>query len=72
MFMERKILKQFGSKVKTLRIEKGWSQEELAKRTGLHRTYIGSIERSERNVSLINIEKIAKSLRVECKDLLEG
>ncbi len=68
--MKEKILRQFGNNVKKLRIAKGWSQEELAKRTGLHRTYIGSIERSERNVSLINVAKIAKALSVNIKDLL--
>jgi len=51
-------------------LEKGWSQEELARRADLHRTYIGSIERSERNVSLLNIERIAKALKVNIKDLL--
>lgn len=70
MNMKDKILKNFGNKVKQLRINKDWSQEQLAKKTGLHRTYIGSIERSERNVSLINIQKIAKALSVRTKDLL--
>lgn len=64
------ILKKFGANVHKLRLEKGWSQEELAERAGLHRTYIGSIERHERNVSLLNIERIAKALKVEIKDLL--
>jgi len=70
MFMNSKILKKFSQSVKTLRLEKGWSQEELARRADLHRTYIGSIERSERNVSLLNIERIAKALKVNIKDLL--
>jgi len=64
------ILKKFGSKVKTLRLEKGWTQEELARRADLHRTYIGSIERYERNVSLLNLERIAKALKLNVKDLL--
>jgi len=68
--MENRILRQFGSKVKRLRVAKGWSQEELGKRAGLHRTYIGSIERRERNVSLINVEKIAKALKVKVYQLL--
>ncbi len=68
--MKSAILKKFGQKVKKLRENKGWTQEELAKRCGLHRTYIGSIERNERNVSLINIEKIAKALGVNTKQLL--
>lgn len=64
------ILRKFGDKVKSLRLEKGWSQEDLGNRAGLHRTYIGSIERYERNVSLLNVERIAKSLGVHIKDLL--
>lgn len=69
--MKHKILRKFGYRLKTLRKAKGWSQEELGKRAGLHRTYIGSIERSERNVSLINIEIIAKALKVKISDLVE-
>jgi transcriptional regulator with XRE-family HTH domain len=64
------ILKKFGNKVKTLRLGKGWTQDELARRADLHRTYIGSIERYERNVSLLNVERIAKALSVNIKDLL--
>lgn len=69
--MEYRILKQFGDRVKKLRVKNNWSQEELAKKAGLHRTYIGSIERSERNVSLINIERIANALKVKISDLVE-
>lgn len=47
----------------------GWTQEELANRAKLHRTYIGSIERNERNVSLINVEKIATALQVKIRNL---
>jgi ribosome-binding protein aMBF1 (putative translation factor) len=61
---ERRILRDLGTKVRKFRAEKGWSQEELGEKAGLHRTYIGSIERSERNVSLINIQRIAKALGV--------
>ena len=64
------ILKRLAKNVRTLRLEKGWSQEELARRADLHRTYIGSIERNERNVSLLNVERIAKALKVSIKDLL--
>jgi len=53
-----------------LRLQKGWTQEELARRAELHRTYIGAIEREERNVSLVNVERIAKALRVDPKELL--
>ncbi len=65
-----KLLKTFARNVRALRLEKGWSQEQLAQRADLHRTYIGSIERQERNVSLINVERIAKALGVDIKELL--
>lgn len=68
--MEYRILRHFGEQVKRLRKKRIWSQEELAKRAGLHRTYIGSIERGERNVSLINVERIAKALKVKIPDLI--
>lgn len=64
------ILKRFSQNVKTLRLQKRWSQKELARRADLHRTYIGAIERHERNVSLVNVERIAKALKVNVKDLL--
>ncbi|MBW2043221.1 MAG: helix-turn-helix transcriptional regulator [Deltaproteobacteria bacterium] len=71
LFMEKNsILKRFGGKVKKLRLERGWTQEELAHRADLHRTYIGSIERHERNVSLVNVERIARALGVDIKELL--
>lgn len=70
--MEDQILRQFGDNVKKFRKKKGWSQEELGMRSRLHRTYIGSIERSERNVSLINIQRIAKALNVKASELIEG
>ena len=65
-----KILKKFARRVRALRLERGWTQEELARRADLHRTYIGGIERYERNVSLLNVERIAKALKVDVKDLL--
>lgn len=61
---DSKILKVFGQRIKRLRIQRSWSQDELGQRAGLHRTYIGSIERSERNISLLNIERIARALNV--------
>ena len=71
LVMKDRILKQFAKKVSILRKQKGWSQEELGKRSGLHRTYIGSIERSERNVSLINVSKIAKAFSVPADSLIK-
>lgn len=63
------ILIKFGNLVRKLRKEKGISQEELAHRADLHRTYIGMIERAEKNITLLNIEKIAKALDVNTTDL---
>ena len=57
----KEILIKFGEKVRNLRKERGLSQEELSFRAELHRTYIGMIERAEKNITLINIEKIAKA-----------
>ncbi len=64
------IKKQLGQKIKELRLKGGHSQEELAAKAGLHRTYMSDIERGERNVSVENIEKIAKALGVKSSDLL--
>ncbi len=60
---------QFGKKVRELRLERGYSQEAFAFECGLHRTYIGCIERGEKNITIVNIEKIAKTLKVEISDL---
>lgn len=65
------ILTKFGENVRELRRLKGFSQEELAEKSDLHRTYIGMIERAEKNITLINIEKIAKALEVQIKDLFQ-
>ena len=65
-----KILVDFGDKVRELRKEKGLSQEQLSFKADLHRTYIGMIERGEKNITLVNIEKIANALKVSINDLL--
>jgi len=70
MISNSDILKKFGERVRELRREKGFSQEELADRANLHRTYIGMIERAEKNITLINIEKIASALKVCINDLM--
>lgn len=62
--------KQLGDKIRKLRKKQGVSQEELGFKARLHRTYIGAIERAEQNVSIDNIHKIAKALKVSPKDLL--
>jgi transcriptional regulator with XRE-family HTH domain len=62
---------KFGLRVKLLRIEKGWSQEKLALNADLDRTYIPSIEKGERNVSIIVIEKIATAFQIQVDELLK-
>ena len=65
------VLVKFGNKVRELRLQKEWSQETLSFKSGFHRTYIGMIERAERNISLKNIERIAKTFDIEIKNLFE-
>ena len=65
------VLIKFGNKVRQYRLEQGISQEELAFRANLHRTYIGMVERAERNITLVNIEKIANALNININDLFE-
>ncbi len=67
--MATKAREQLARKIRELRQEKGWSQENLAEVSGLHRTYIGDIERAERNVSIDNIEKLAKAFKVSITEL---
>lgn len=62
----------FGRALRALREERGYSQEELAERAGLHRNYVGGIERGERNVALENISKLAKALSVRTRDLFDS
>lgn len=59
---EQAILVAFGTRVRTARETRGWTQEDLAHEAGLDRTYIGGIERGERNIALLNLNKLAKAL----------
>ncbi len=59
-----------GAKVRKLREKNGLSQEQLGFKTGLHRNYIGGVERGERNIGVVNIGKLAKALGVRPRDLL--
>ena len=65
------ILKVFGQNVRAIRKDKNMSQEELAFKADLHRTYIGMIERAEKNITLLNIEKIANALDININNLLK-
>lgn len=68
--MKRKITKKFGDRVRELRSAREITQEGLAEQSGLSRQYIGDIERGVRNISLINIEKIAKAFSISLSELL--
>jgi len=67
-----KARKIFAKKLKEFRALKGLSQEELADIAGLHRTYVGSVERGERNISIDNMERLASALGIKIKDLLNN
>lgn len=67
---EKLFLQQIGDRIRNLRTEADLSQEKLAFACDLDRTYIGSVERGERNISALNLRKIAKALKVKPADLL--
>jgi len=69
--MKKEILIKFGNKVRKERLKLKLSQERLAAKAGVHRTYIGMIERAEKNITLENIEKIAKALSIKISDFFE-
>jgi len=70
--MRDDILVRFGKKLRTLRRQKGLSQEDLALAAGLDRSYVGGVERGERNVALRNINKLAVALEMSAAELLRG
>ena len=65
------IEERFGERIRQLRKDRGWSQEELAHRSKLHRTYISSLERGRRNVSLKALEQLASAFSVPLKTLMD-
>jgi len=71
VILTNNVLIKFGKSVRKVREEKSWTQEELADNANLHRTYIGMIERAEKNITLINIKKIADALDVPINKLVE-
>ena len=66
------ILQRFGERVRELRAEAGYSQEAFAEECDLDRTYMGGVERGERNLGLRNVEKIAEALDISIAELMEG
>lgn len=70
--MKKKILIKFGNRIREERKKQKLSQEQLAIKAGVHRTYIGMVERAEKNITLLNIEKIAKALNIKIIELFGG
>jgi transcriptional regulator with XRE-family HTH domain len=69
---QRRLAKEFGTRVRELRTRHGHSQESFAEVVGLHRTYVGGVERGERNVSLFNIVRLAGALDTDTGELMKG
>lgn len=70
--IKRQARAAFGRSLRAVRQEQGLSQEALAARAGIHRTYVGSVERAERNISIDNMERLALALGTTVADLLQG
>jgi transcriptional regulator with XRE-family HTH domain len=70
--MEKKILIKFGNRVREERMKLHLTQEALANKAGLHRTYIGMIERGEKNITLENIKKVIDALEIKLSDFFIG
>ncbi len=68
--MNEDVCVRFGEKLRNIRLDLGYSQEELSFKAGLHRTYISSVERGKRNISIVNIKKIADALDLKMIDLM--
>ncbi len=66
---DKEILMNIGSNIRKYRLTKGWSQEQLAQECDLHRTYIGGVERGEKNITILNLLKIKNMLEVRLDEL---
>jgi transcriptional regulator with XRE-family HTH domain len=66
------VRKKFGKRLRALREERGWSQEEFADRAGLHRTYVSAVERGVRNPTLSVLERLAKALGISITAMLQS
>jgi transcriptional regulator with XRE-family HTH domain len=69
--MDRDALKLFGKRLSEIRKSKGWSQEKLALESGIARSYLGGVERGQRNIALLNIDKLAQTLEVQLSFLMD-
>jgi transcriptional regulator with XRE-family HTH domain len=69
---DKQFLRELGFRIRELRLARKWSQADMGRRCDLHRTFIGSVERGERNLSALNLRRIAKVLRVSLADLFSG
>jgi transcriptional regulator with XRE-family HTH domain len=69
---DKRFLRDLGFRIREYRQAKNWSQEELGRRCGLHRTFIGSVERGERNVSALNLRRLTRCLRISLSDLFDN
>lgn len=67
-----KVLARYGKRLREIRKEKNMTQEELAEKANLHYTYIGVVERGQKNISLLNIEKISKALKVNLAEFFSS
>ena len=67
---DKKFLRELGERVRTQRLARGWSQQQFADKAVLHRTFIGSVERGEGNISILNLRLLARVLRVPLAELL--
>lgn len=68
---DKELLQKIGERIRKLRLDAGFSQEKLSFECNLDRTYIGSVERGERNIAVINLNKLAKALSISIANLLE-
>ena len=69
---DQAFLRTLGERLRQRRQDRGWTQAELARRCRLHRTFIGSVERGERNLSVLNLRRLARVLRVKLADLFDA
>lgn len=69
--MNKDILIKFGNKIRSERLKRNLSQEAFADKVGVHRTYIGMIERAEKNITLLNIKKLADGLGIPVSELMK-